>query len=63
MISVSMDEIYSTLEEKLGYLNSQQIQMIYQAFLFAENAHRLQKEPPVTHTLYIQWLWLAFLLI
>jgi guanosine-3',5'-bis(diphosphate) 3'-pyrophosphohydrolase len=53
MISVSMDEIYSTLEEKLGYLNSQQIQMIYQAFLFAENAHRLQKrasgDPYIIH--------------
>ncbi|MDA9832703.1 bifunctional (p)ppGpp synthetase/guanosine-3',5'-bis(diphosphate) 3'-pyrophosphohydrolase [Gammaproteobacteria bacterium] len=48
-----MDALYNTLEKKIDYLNAQQVQIIHQAFLFAENAHRPQKrasgDPYIIH--------------
>jgi guanosine-3',5'-bis(diphosphate) 3'-pyrophosphohydrolase len=48
-----MDALYNTLEVKLDYLSSQQVQIIHQAFLFAEKAHRPQKrasgDPYIIH--------------
>lgn len=44
---------YSELEKKLSYLSAQQLQVVYQAFVFAESAHEEQKrasgEPYIIH--------------